>query len=90
MNTGIQDSVSLAEALVATIEEGQDARLNAWADARHRVATGVDTMTDRLTRMATMKSRTGQTLRNVAVALAGHVLMVRATWARRLAELDAR
>jgi hypothetical protein len=40
--------------------------------------------------MATMKSATGQTLRNIAVAFAGHLPPVRAALAKTLAELDAR
>jgi len=90
MNTGIQDSVSLAEALTRTLADGDAARLDAWASERHKVAAAVVAMTDRMTRMATMKSRTGQTLRNIAVAFAGHLPPVRAAIARTLAELDAR
>jgi hypothetical protein len=40
--------------------------------------------------MATMKSATGQTLRNIAVAFAGHLPPVRAALAKTLAELDTR
>lgn len=89
MNTGIQDGVSLGEALAMTLHDSDDARLDAWANDRHRVASDVVRMTDRLTRMATMKSKAGQQLRNVAVALAGHMPPVRAALARKLAELDA-
>jgi len=89
MNTGIQDSVSLGEVLAMTLGDGDEARLEAWADERHRIASEVVTMTDRLTRMATLKSRAGQNLRNAAVALAGHIPPVRAALARKLAELDA-
>jgi hypothetical protein len=46
-------------------------------------------MTDRLTRVAVMKSKFGQHFRNAAVALAGHVPQLRAALARKLAELDA-
>ena len=90
MNTGIQDAVSLAEALTETLKDGDDARLDAWAASRHRVARGVVAMTDRMTRMATMKSATGKVLRNIAVEFAGHIPPVRAALARTLAELDAR
>ena len=90
MNTGIQDSVSLAQALTNTLEDGDDARLDAWAAERHRVAAEVVALTDRMTRVATIKSRAGQILRNAAIELAGHLPPVRATVARRLAELDAR
>jgi 2-polyprenyl-6-methoxyphenol hydroxylase-like FAD-dependent oxidoreductase len=90
MNTGIQDAVSLAEALSETLRDGDDARLDAWAANRHRIAHGVVTMTDLMTRMATMKSPAGKVLRNIAVELAGHLPPVRAALARTLAELDAR
>jgi len=90
MNTGIQDAISLAEALSETIRDGDEARLDAWAANRHRIAHGVVTMTDRMTRVATMKSPAGKVLRNIAVALAGLLPPVRAALARTLAELDAR
>ncbi len=90
MNTGIQDSVSLAETLAATLQDGDDTRLDAWAAKRHRIARDVVAMTDRMTRVATMKSPTAQTLRNIAVAFAGHLPPVRSALARTLAELDAR
>jgi 2-polyprenyl-6-methoxyphenol hydroxylase-like FAD-dependent oxidoreductase len=90
MNTGIQDSISLAEALTRTLQDGDETRLDAWAAQRHKVASDVVTLTDRMTRVATMKSPTGQALRNAAVAFAGHLPPVRAAVANTLAELDAR
>jgi 2-polyprenyl-6-methoxyphenol hydroxylase-like FAD-dependent oxidoreductase len=90
MNIGIQDGVSLAQALAATLKDGNEAGLDAWASERYKVATDVVALTDRMTRMATMKSRAGQTLRNIAVAFLGHLPPVRAALAKTLAELDAR
>ena len=90
MNTGIQDAVSLAEALPPTLRDGADARLDVWARERHRVASDVVAMTDRITRLATMKSHAGQALRNMAIAFAGHLPPVRAALARNLAELNTR
>jgi len=90
MNTGIQDSVSLAERLADTLKDGDDSRLDAWATKRHEVATNVVAMTDRMTRLATMRSPTGQALRNIVVAFAGHLPPVRAALARTLAELEGR
>jgi 2-polyprenyl-6-methoxyphenol hydroxylase-like FAD-dependent oxidoreductase len=90
MNTGIQDSASLVEVFMNTLKDGDDARLDIWAAQRHKVATNVVALTDKMTRMATMKSRTAQTLRNVAVVFAGHIPPVRAALARTLAELESR
>ena len=90
MNTGIQDAVSLAEALTRTLRDGADASLDAWAVERHEVARDVVAMTDRMTRMATMKSGPGQALRNVAIAFAGHLPPFRTALAKRLAELTTR
>jgi hypothetical protein len=61
---------------------GDDARLDARAAQRHRIAAGVIAFTDRLTRMATG--------RNLAMASAGRLPPVRAALANRLAELDTR
>jgi len=90
MNTGIQDSVSLADELAQTLSDGEQGRLDAWAERRHKIARDVVAMTDRMTRIATMKSPTGQALRNVAVAFAGHLPPVQSALAKTLAELDAR
>jgi 2-polyprenyl-6-methoxyphenol hydroxylase-like FAD-dependent oxidoreductase len=90
MNTGIQDCVSLAEALAATLQDDAEMRLDVWAAKRHRIARDVVAMTDRMTRLATMTSPTGQTLRNIAVVFAGHLPPVRSALARTLAELDVR
>jgi 2-polyprenyl-6-methoxyphenol hydroxylase-like FAD-dependent oxidoreductase len=90
MNTGIQDSISLAEALTDTLQDGQETRLNDWAARRHKVASDVVTLTDRMTRVATLKSPSGQVLRNMAVAFAGRFPPVRAAMAKTLSELNAR
>ena len=90
MNTGIQDAMSLAPLLASVLRGGDEAVLDRWAADRHQIAAGVVAMTDRMTKMATMRSPVGQSLRNAAVALLGHIPPVRAAAARRLAELDAR
>ena len=90
MNTGIQDSVLLARALATTLKDGNEARLVAWAEERHRVANGVVTLTDRLTRAATMTSGVGRSLRNAGIKLAGTLPPVRNALAFRLAELNTR
>lgn len=90
MNTGIQDSVSLAEALAATLSDGDDKRLDVWAAARHQIASEVVTFTDRMTRMATLNSSLGKAARNAAIGLLGQFPGVRAQLASRLAELETR
>ena len=90
MNTGIQDAMSLAPLLAEVLRGGDQAVLDRWAADRHRIAAEVIAMTDRMTKMATLTSPLGQSVRNAAVALLGHMPPVRAAAARRLAELDAR
>lgn len=90
MNTGIQDSLSLAQALTVVLRDGDETPLDAWAAARHRVATDVVGFTDRMTRMATLKSGLSQSVRNALIGLAGHVPGVTQRLASRLAELEAR
>lgn len=90
MNTGIQDAVSLAAALARTLEDGDERRLDTWAEERHRVAREVVSVTDRMTRMATMQGNAGKALRNAMLRLAGHLPPVRSAVAMRLAELHTR
>jgi 2-polyprenyl-6-methoxyphenol hydroxylase-like FAD-dependent oxidoreductase len=89
MNTGIQDAISLARELAVSAADGHQARLDEWAEKRHRVAADVVALTDRMTRVATIKSPSAQLLRNWAVAVLGHIPAVRNSLARTLAELDA-
>jgi 2-polyprenyl-6-methoxyphenol hydroxylase-like FAD-dependent oxidoreductase len=88
MNTGIQDSISLAQALVETLKDGHRARLDVWAAERHQVASGVVSLTDRMTRMATLKSGVARAFRNTGMTIAGRLPPVRAALAKRLAELS--
>lgn len=90
MNTGIQDSVSLASVLAAVLRGGDDKLLDEWATSRHRIAAEIVAMTDRMTRMAKLRSPTAKTLRNIAVAFAGHLPPVRQALARTLAEIENR
>jgi 2-polyprenyl-6-methoxyphenol hydroxylase-like FAD-dependent oxidoreductase len=90
MNTGIQDSISLAQVLSQTLKDGAQERLDDWATQRHRIATDVVAFTDRMTRMATLKSGTGKALRNMAIALMGHLPPVRTALASNLAEIGRR
>jgi 2-polyprenyl-6-methoxyphenol hydroxylase-like FAD-dependent oxidoreductase len=89
MNTGIQDAVSLAPVLAGVLGGADEARLDAWAADRHKIAEGVVALTDRMTRMATLRSPTGRALRNVAIGFAGHIPSIGRTIARNVAELSA-
>jgi 2-polyprenyl-6-methoxyphenol hydroxylase-like FAD-dependent oxidoreductase len=88
MNTGIQDSASLANALAQSLKDGREAALEDWARERHQVAMEVVSLADRLTRIATLKSATGRLLRNAGIVFAGRLPPVRSAIAKRLAELD--
>jgi 2-polyprenyl-6-methoxyphenol hydroxylase-like FAD-dependent oxidoreductase len=87
MNTGIQDAVSLADALADVLAGADEARLDAWAAERHKIAEGVVTLTDRMTRMATLRSPAGRALRNAAIGFAGHIPSLGRALARNIAEL---
>ncbi|HEV8042333.1 MAG TPA: FAD-dependent monooxygenase [Bryobacteraceae bacterium] len=87
MNTGIQDAVSLANALRQTLQSGQQATLNTWQTERLKVAHSVVDLTDRLTKVATISSPVLKVLRNTAVELVGNVPFATRAAAERLAEL---
>ncbi len=87
MNTGIQDSAALANVLAELSRGGNGRQLDAWASKRHEVASGVVSLTDRLTKTATMKSGVGRVFRNIGMTIAGSLPPVRAAMALRLAEL---
>ncbi len=90
MNTGIQDAISLAAPLIRAVKDGDDGALDGWAARRREIAKSVITMTDRMTRAATLKSRPAELLRNAAISLVGHIPGAADKVARRLAELDNR
>jgi 2-polyprenyl-6-methoxyphenol hydroxylase-like FAD-dependent oxidoreductase len=88
MNTGIQDAVSLGTALAETLRGGSDLPLTEWAEHRSRVAADIVTMTDRMTRAATIESPLGQAIRNAVVQFIGHFPAARQAIAMKLAELS--
>jgi hypothetical protein len=55
----------------------------------HEIAEGVVTLTDRLTRIATLRSTVSRALRNAALAFAGYVPLVTSALARNIAELNS-
>jgi 2-polyprenyl-6-methoxyphenol hydroxylase-like FAD-dependent oxidoreductase len=90
MNTGIQDAVSLANALHQTLRTSDDAALNQWQEDRLKIAHSVVDMTDRLTKVATLSSPALKVLRNTAVELIGHIPFATHAIAERLSELTYR
>ena len=86
MNLGIQDAVALADALAAVLAGEPDSLLDDYSAARRPIAKGVVTMTDRLTRLATLP-RAVRPIRNVAISLVGRVPAVRRALARQLSGL---
>ena len=90
MNTGIQDAMSLGGAIATALSAGDQVALDEWARSRRRVARKVVALTDRMTRTATIESRTGQAIRNAVVQLVGHVPAARKALAMTLSELSGR
>jgi 2-polyprenyl-6-methoxyphenol hydroxylase-like FAD-dependent oxidoreductase len=92
MNTGIQDGLDLAGTLVDVIEgrvpDGA-AALEDYGRRRRPVAEQVIALTDRATRMATLRSRPARAARNVTLSLATRLPAVRRRLAARIAELPA-
>jgi 2-polyprenyl-6-methoxyphenol hydroxylase-like FAD-dependent oxidoreductase len=81
MNTGIQDAAELARRLLDGTEDGYEA-------VRRPVAEDVITMTDRMTRAATVHGAAARAIRNTVLTVAGHNSAVRRTLAMRLSELQ--
>ncbi|MEZ5289685.1 MAG: FAD-dependent monooxygenase [Vicinamibacterales bacterium] len=91
MNTGIQDAVALGRALTACLRAGGDERpLDDYERTRHPVAERVVAFTDRLTRMATLKSRRARAVRNAAIGVVGRVPALPRALATELAGLRNR
>jgi 2-polyprenyl-6-methoxyphenol hydroxylase-like FAD-dependent oxidoreductase len=86
MNLGIQDAVALAEALTQVINGAPGTVLDDYAAARRPIAQQVITLTDRLTRMATLP-RALRPIRNTAMGVAGRIPAVRRALAWRLSGL---
>ena len=82
MNTGIQDAVALA----AVLAGGSD--LDRYETVRRPVAAGVVSLTDRMTRLATLRSRPLIAVRNTVLPVVGSVPAVRRGLAMNLSELS--
>ncbi len=74
MNTGIQDAVALGHALTEVIHGGGDeSPLDAYERRRRPVAERVVAFTDRMTRVATLRSTASRRLRNALLASIGRL-----------------
>jgi 2-polyprenyl-6-methoxyphenol hydroxylase-like FAD-dependent oxidoreductase len=91
MNIGIQDSLALGHALAAVVRGGApESRLDDYERSRRPVAERVVTLTDRMTRAATLRGHRARSLRNAAIALVGRIPAVQRRLAVELAELSPR
>jgi 2-polyprenyl-6-methoxyphenol hydroxylase-like FAD-dependent oxidoreductase len=90
MNIGIQDAIDLGSTLADVLAGRADQTALQGYEARRRpVALQVLRLTDRATRMATLRGRPARAGRNTVMAIAGRVPAVRQRLARQLAELPA-
>ncbi|MGZ5397099.1 MAG: FAD-dependent monooxygenase, partial [Mycobacterium sp.] len=86
MNLGIQDAVALGDALAAVLGGAPESLLDDYSAVRRPIAKDVVTMTDRLTRLATLP-RAARPIRNAVIGLLGRVPAVRVALARKLSGL---
>jgi len=82
MNTGIQDAIELS----AVLADGSD--LDRYETVRRPIAAGVVSLTDRMTRVATLRSRPLIAVRNTVLPIVGSVPAVRRGLAMNLSELS--
>lgn len=90
MNTGIQDALSLADALQSAIETGDEQQIQLRENKRLEIARSVVKLTDRMTRIATASSPIVRAIRNTVLDWAGHTTFVQDVLAEKLSELDNR
>jgi 2-polyprenyl-6-methoxyphenol hydroxylase-like FAD-dependent oxidoreductase len=90
MNTGIQDAVVLAELAHAALRLDDLTMLDEYERRRRKVAKDVIRLTDRFTRVVTVRNAVNRRLRNVALAAVGRLPGVRHAIAMRISELTNR
>jgi 2-polyprenyl-6-methoxyphenol hydroxylase-like FAD-dependent oxidoreductase len=89
MNTGIQDAANLAWKLAYVLRgKANGSLLDSYERERKPVAREVVSTTDRLTRLATLRSPVARRLRNAGLQLAGRTGSLPRRLATNLAELD--
>lgn len=91
MNTGIQDGIALGHALSEVLGgRADESRLDQYERTRRPVAERVVRFTDRMTRMATLRTRRARALRNAVIGIVGRLPAFRRWLATELAELRYR
>jgi 2-polyprenyl-6-methoxyphenol hydroxylase-like FAD-dependent oxidoreductase len=91
MNTGIQDAVALGHALAAVLRgRAADSLLDYYGRTRRSVAERVVAFTDRMTRMATLRTPRSRAVRNAAISVIGRIPALRRRIATELAGLHYR
>jgi 2-polyprenyl-6-methoxyphenol hydroxylase-like FAD-dependent oxidoreductase len=89
MNTGIQDAANLAWKLALVVRgRAPGSLLDSYERERRPVARGVVSTTDRLTRLATVRSPLLRRLRNALIPIAGRAGRLPKRLAMNLSELD--
>ncbi len=89
MNTGIQDAFNLAWKLALVVKgQAPAALLGTYDTERGPIAKGVLNLTDRLTRMATVRNPVAQSVRNLMLPMISGVDFVSEKIADQLAELS--
>ncbi|MBO0853591.1 MAG: FAD-dependent monooxygenase [Nocardia sp.] len=90
MNTGIQDAALLGTLLARVLAGESEDLLAEYERARRPVAADVVRMTDRMTRMATLRARPARTARNAMIRVAARIPAARHALAYQLSELGKR
>jgi 2-polyprenyl-6-methoxyphenol hydroxylase-like FAD-dependent oxidoreductase len=89
MNIGIQDAVDLGTAMLGALAGSGDAALDGYEQRRRPVAQRVVALTDRATRVATVRGAVARAGRDAALSLIGRIPAVQHRLALQLAELPA-
>jgi 2-polyprenyl-6-methoxyphenol hydroxylase-like FAD-dependent oxidoreductase len=88
MNTGIQDAMNLAWKLALVVHrKSPDTLLNSYNEEREPVAKMVLSLTDRLTRMASVQGGLGQQLRDALIPMLTGIHLVEDRIAETMAEI---
>ena len=91
MNTGIQDGVALGHALPAVFcGRADESQLDPYERTPRPVATRVVAFTDRMTRMATLRTPRSRAARNAMIRVMGRMPPVRRWLATEVAGLRNR